>query len=383
MPIDFKPRDYQRSIIEFMVANERANIWAGMGTGKGSAALTALQGISLIADPFPVLVLGPLRVAAGVWPSEVAKWSHLIGLSIASWAGTRDFTGRVSADICTVNYDNIEALVEHLGDAWPFKTVIADESSRLQGFRVTQGTKRAQSLGRVAHKRVKRFYNLTGTPASNGLHGVWGQQWFLDGGARLGRSFSAFENRWFATKRRPGQKFGGEIVLVEGAQAEIESRLRDCTITVRASDYMDLPPLIENVIEVDLPPAARRHYRELERELFTKLADGTEVEAFNAAALTQKVLQAANGALYVDDKGSWRMIHDAKLEALASVIEEAGGAPVLCSYQFKSDLARILKAFPKAVELRSQVAIDAFSRGEIQLGVGHPASMGHGVDGLQ
>ncbi len=371
--------------MQFIADHERCNIWAGMGTGKTVSTLTALQGLSLVDDPFPALVLAPLRVATSTWPSEVEKWGHLNRLRV------RAATGSVSqrthlvhghlADVVTINYDLLPWLVEHLGPLWPFKTVVADESTRLKSFRVKQGGKRAQALGKVAHKHVKRWVSLTGTPAPNGIIDLWGQQWFIDGGQRLGRSFSAFEDRWFRIKRAPGQQYGGEISLMEGAQAEIEQRLSDCTLTVRASDFLDLPPLIENVIEVDLPPTAMRHYRELQKEMFTVLAGGHEVEAFNAAAKTMKCLQAANGALYVDDQGSWKELHDAKIEALKSVVEEAAGAPVLVAYHFKSDLARLQRAFPQGRQLDADPhTVQAWNAGTVPVLFAHPASAGHGLN---
>ncbi len=361
----------------------RSNIWAGMGTGKTCSILTALQGLALVEDDvFPALVLAPLRVAASTWPDEVAKWKHLSGLTIASWAGTREFPSRATTDIVTVNYDNVRELVEHFGGAWPFRTVIADESTRLKGFRLKQGGKRAQALGKVAHKHVRRWLCLTGTPSPNGLVDLWGQAWFLDEGHRLGRSYSAFESRWFAWKRRDTKdQYAKDMVLVDGAQKQIEDKLRDLTITVRASDFLDLPPLIENVIEVELPPTARRHYRELEREMFTTLATGEEIEAFNAASKTIKCLQAANGALYTDDQGTWKELHDAKIEALQSVVEEAAGAPVLVAYHFKSDLARLQRAFPAGRALDSDPrTIAEWNAGRIPILFAHPASAGHGLN---
>jgi SNF2 family DNA or RNA helicase len=165
------------------------------------------------------------------------------------------------------------------------------------------------------------------------------------------------------------------------AQEQIEAALADCTITVRAQDYLDLPPLVENVIEVDLPPGARRHYRELEREMFTVLAGGHEVEAFNAAAKTMKCLQAANGALYVDDQGQWKELHDAKIEALKSVVEEAAGAPVLVAYHFKSDLARLQRAFPQGRALDADPrTVAAWNAGRVPVLFAHPASAGHGLN---
>ena len=377
----FKPRDYQQAVIGFIQGHERCNVWAGMGTGKSVSTLTALQGLAMVEDPFPALVIAPLRVASSTWPGEVEKWAHLQGMGIRSIAGSSRFDSGVR-DIETVNYDNLSALVDHWGDRWPYRTVVADESTRLKSFRVRQGGKRAQALGKVAHKYVRRWVSLTGTPAPNGVLDLWGQQWFVDAGERLGRSFSAFENRWFKTERRPGQQYGGLVSLMPGAQEEIEQRLADCTITVRAADFLDLPPLIENVIEVDLPPTARRHYRELEREMFTVLAGGDEVEVFNAAAKTMKCLQAANGALYVGESGTeYKEIHDAKIEALRSVVEEAAGAPVLVAYHFKSDLARLQRAFPQGRHLDSQPAtVLAWNAGQIPVLFAHPASAGHGLN---
>lgn len=383
----FTPRDYQRAIMAHISAHERCNVWAKMGTGKTASTLAALDGLTLASDPFPALVLAPLRVATSTWPDEVSKWAQLKGLRIAAATGSTSQRSHIvharHADIVTINYDKLPWLVDHLGPLWPFRTVIADEATRLKSFRLKQGGVRAQALGKVAHKRVRRWVNLTGTPAPNGLRDLWGQQWFIDEGVRLGRTFGAFESRWFNSKRVGASQFARELVPTESAQRQIEEALADCTITIRASDYLDLPPLVENVIPVELPPTARRHYRELEKEMFTTLAGGHEVEAFNAAALTQKCLQCANGAIYTGDAGEWQELHDAKLEALASIVEEGAGSPVLCAYQFKSDLARILKRFPFAVELKSERQLQAFREGQILLGVGHPASMGHGVDGLQ
>lgn len=372
-------RDYQRAIVGHMLAHDRCNIWAGMGTGKTVSTLTALQGLAMVEDPFPALVLAPLRVASSTWPTEVRKWAHLEGLRLSDWSGTRTFD-QAPADIVAVNYDNAAHLVEAFPD-FPFRTVVADEATRLKSFRARQGGKRAQALGKVAHKHTRRWVNLTGTPAPNGFLDLWGQQWFIDAGARLGRSFSAFEDRWFRIKRAPGQQYGGTVELLQGAQAEIESRLADCTLTVRAADFLDLPPLIENTIEVELPATARRHYRELEREMFTVLAGGAEIEAFNAAGRTMKCLQAANGALYTDEQGTWKELHDAKLDALASVVEEAAGAPVLVAYHFKSDLARLQRAFPQGRALDADPrTIEAWNLGRLPLLFVHPQSAGHGLN---
>lgn len=385
MPAEFKPRDYQRAIVGHMLDHERCNIWAGMGTGKTVSTLTAMQGLAMVTDPFPALILAPLRVASSTWPGEIEKWAHLNRLRLATATGTLSQRTHLvhghMADVVTINYDKLVWLVEHLGPLWPFKTVIADEATRLKSFRIKQGGKRAQALGRVAHKHVRRWVNLTGTPAPNGLLDLWGQQWFVDAGQRLGRSFSAFQDRWFITKRPPGQQFGGTVVPMPGAEDEIHRRLADCTLTVRAGDFLDLPPLVENVIEIELPPTARRHYRELEREMFTVLAGGHEIEAVSAAALSMKCLQLANGALYTGEDGDWKEAHDEKLRALESVVEETAGAPILVAYHFKSDLARLLQRFPfaRALDKKPQT-IDDWNAGRIPMLLAHPASAGHGLN---
>lgn len=389
----YTPRSYHDAIIEHIVTRPRCNVWAGMGTGKTGATLTALNFLyNGMGETAPTLVLAPLRVAQSTWPDEAAKWDHLAGLPLVSVTGTaeerRAALKRDAAVYCT-NYDNIGWLVEHLGDRWPFKTVVADEATRLKNFRITQGGKRAAFLGSVAHTHVERWINLTGTPAPNGLIDLWGQSWFLDEGKRLGRSFSAFEARWFAWKRRNTKdQYAKDRVLTDGAQKQIEGALRDLTITVRASDFLDLPPLIENVIEVDMPASARRHYNELQKELFTKL-EGGEVEAFNAASLTMKCLQCANGAIYLDPERYPPVngeqvaieVHDAKIEALESVVEEAAGAPILVAYHFKSDLARLQRAFPQGRHLDAEPGtIQAWNAGQIPLLFAHPASAGHGLN---
>jgi hypothetical protein len=305
---EFKPRDYQGAIMRFIAEHERCNVWSGMGTGKSVSTLTILQGLALVEDPFPALVLAPLRVAQSTWPDEAQKWAHLNGLNIGAACGDAPFRRGVlrrRPDIVTTNYDNLPWLAEEVKDSWPFRTVVADEATRLKSFRVLQGGIRARALGRVAHKHVRRWVNLTGSPAPNGLLDLWGQQWFIDAGVRLGRSFGAYQNRWFKTQRAPGQAFGGVTTPLPGAEDEIYRLLADCTITVRAADYLDLPPLIENVIEVNMPAKAKALYKELEREMFLKLDTGAEVEAFNAASLTMKCI--AEGTEVLTQRG-WAAI---------------------------------------------------------------------------
>ena len=374
----FTPRPYQTMIRDHILDNPRCAIWAGMGMGKTTSTLNAIDAV-LLADDAPVLVLAPLRVARSTWPEEAQKWRHLQGLGVMPIVGSeaeRRAALRMPAQVYATNYEQLPWLVEHWGERWPYRTVVADESTKLKSFRLRQGGARAQALGRVAHTRIKRFVELTGTPSPNGLADLWGQAWFLDAGQRLGRTYQAFSDRWF----RPHPNGFGSIALPH-AQEEIQDRLRDLCLTVDAKDWFDLREPIVNNIYVDLPIKARKHYAEMEKQMFTQL-DEHEVEAFGAAARTVKCLQIANGAAYVGDNNTeWKELHDAKLQALESIVEEAAGAPVLVAYHFKSDLARLLKAFPQGRQLdQDPQTIRDWNAGRIPVLFAHPASAGHGLN---
>ena len=373
----FTPRPYQTMIRDHILDTGRCAIWAGMGMGKTSSTLNALDALAL-ADDAPTLVLAPLRVARSTWPEEAAKWSHLVGLQVVPVVGTeaeRRMAARIDAPVHTTNYEQLPWLVEHWGDRWPYRTVVADEATKLKGFRLRQGTERARALGRVAHSKVKRFVGLTGTPSPNGLSDLWGQMWFVDAGQRLGRTYDAFKQRWF----RPDPS-GYGIQALPHAQAEIQRVLSDVCLTVDAADWFDLKEPIVNNIFVDLPMKARKHYIEMEKAMFTEL-DGHELEAFGAAARTLKCLQIANGAAYVGEGNTeWKELHDAKLQALESVLEETQ-APVLVAYHFKSDLARLQRAFPQGRQLDADPqTIRDWNAGKIPVLFAHPASAGHGLN---
>jgi SNF2 family DNA or RNA helicase len=380
MAIDFIPRPYQESIMDWALDKSRPGIWAGMGMGKTISTLTALDILELV-EPGPTLVLAPLRVASSTWPDEAKKWNHLRNIEVSAVVGTPDERRaalRRPASVYTTNYDNLVWLVEHYGDKWPFTKVVADESTKLKSFRLRQGGKRAQALARVAHTKVKRFIELTGTPSPNGLQDLWGQAWFLDRGTRLGRSFDAFKNRWFQAV--PGGDGYQQIKPLPFAQVQIEDLLRDLCISLDARDYFDINEPIVNVIRVELPAKARRIYQDMEREMFMQIGEH-EVEAFTAASRTIKCLQLANGAAYVDDAGTYSEVHDVKLQALESIIAEAAGAPVLVAYHFKSDLSRLLRSFPQGRALdKDPQTIRDWNAGRIPVLFAHPASAGHGLN---
>jgi hypothetical protein len=377
----FTLRAPQIPMVDWMAENKRCSLYAGMGIGKSSAALFALDMLKLQGQiDAPTLVIGPMRVARDTWPEEVAKWEPFKDLRIVSLADTsmqRLAALKRKADIYTISYELTPWLVEHFMEKWPFRQVIADESDRLKGFRMKKGGRRAHALGRIAHNLTDRWVNLTGTPSPNGLKDLWGQQWYIDRGARLGRTYSAFMDRWF---KPTWSGFGVEPM--PHAEKEIHAALADCCLTIDPKDYFDLKDPIVTEIKVTLPPAARKIYKQLEKELFAELGDLNHVEVFNAAALTNKCLQLANGAVYTQHP-AWVAVHDEKIEAVRSVLAEAGGAPVLLAYQFKSDVARLKQAFPRAVELSTDAGMKAFRSGNAEIGLAHPKSLGHGIDGLQ
>lgn len=378
--IEFKPRDYQQIALDHILEHKRSALYASMGMGKSVTCLTAISTMQLI-DPRPTLILAPKRVAATTWVDEAAKWSHLKDVSVVPILGSKQERLKAlntPASAHTMNYENLPWLVEHLGDRWPFKTVIADESTRLKSYRSRGGSKRARALAKVAHKHVDNFIELTGTPSPNGLIDLWGQLYFLDAGERLGRTFGAFQDRWFKSVQVGAQRFAVRLEPHTFAQEQIQALICDICLTLDAYDYFDIDEPIVNDIYVELPSKARALYEQMEKEMFFEL-NGDEVEAMNAAAKTLKCLQLANGAVY-DANGDWQEVHDAKLEALESIIEEAAGMPILVAYHFKSDLARLQKAFKqgRVLDDNPQTVRD-WNAGKIPLLFLHPASAGHGL----
>ncbi len=381
----FIPRPYQQQALDHLLDVPRGALWAGMGMGKTVSVLTALDTLFLAGESAPALVCAPLRVAKSVWPAEANKWKHLAGIKVRSIVGTAGDRKAAlrdgDANVFTINYENLPWLLDQ--NHWPFATMIADESTKLKGFRLRQGTQRAHALGRVAHTKVKRFIELTGTPAPNGLIDLWGQAWFLDAGQRLGRTFAAFQQRWFQSV--PATDGYTQLRPLPHAREQIEERLRDLCLTLDPRDYFDLKAPIHTVVQVDLPVKVRRTYDRFKRELFMQL-DSHDIEAFNAASRTMKCLQLCNGAVYKqDDDGTdsapWVTVHDAKLDALEDIIEEAAGMPVLVAYQFKSDLARLREAFPRGRWLDANPQTEAdWNEGRIPVLFAHPKSAGHGLN---
>ena len=373
-------RPHQQRMLEWVAARPRCALWAKPGTGKTAVGLAYLDLVrNVLGDTRPALVVAPLRVARDVWGDEARRWPDTAAWRVVPVVGSaieRAAALAAPCEIHTINYENLPWLLRELAGAWPYGTVIADEATKLKSFRTRRGGVRAKALGKIA-QRTDRWVNLTGTPASNGLQDVWGQTWFLDFGARLGRNYSNFQSRFFALPPHAGRF--AQHVPRDNADAQIRTLLADLCLSVEL-EHLPQPQIVD--VPVRMPDAARALYKTLERDMFAALPDGEEIESPSAAALTVKCLQLANGAVYTDHSGTWSRVHDAKLDALADLSEELQ-APLLVAYHFKSDLSRLTTRFPDAADLSTPNGMAKFKAGDCALGFGHPASMGHGVDGLQ
>jgi len=372
-------RPCQPPMIDHMTINKRCAVYAGVGLGKTSAVMKTLDDTSVVEDVYPALVCSTLRVARDTWIDEANKWEDFKHLRVAAAIGdpaTRKKAINKHCEYYCINYENIPWLVDYMGKSWNFRTIIADESTKLRGFRLTQGTQRSHALADKAFE-ADRFIELSGTPTPKGLQDLWAQIYFLDHGKRLGKSFNAFQQRWFRLK------FDGYgIEPLPGAQEEIMSRIKDICLSVDPADYFDLKkPIVNNVI-VHLPPAALKLYKQMEKDMFLEI-ENNQVEAFNAASKTNKCLQLANGAIYVDDKRNYKEVHNAKIEALEDIVEETGDMPLIVAYNFVSDKERLLKHFKGSIDLSIDKNLKLFKTGKKKLGIAHPASLGHGIDGLQ
>jgi SNF2 family DNA or RNA helicase len=377
-------RPYQTLALQWIQERERSAVWAAPGMGKTVSGLVYLDGLhNLWGEGRPSLVLAPARVARSVWPREAKKWEGL-SLDVRPIIGSpaqREALLREDFPVHVVNYELLPWLRTWWGKRWPYATVIADESTRLKSFRAHGGGRRAAALRGAAFSRVERWINLTGTPAPNGLVDLWGQSWFLDKGERLGATFKAFEERWFNCIR--GQN-PHEIrrIPTPWAEDEIHEKLADLCLTIDPKDWFDLREPICTRVDVDLPAKARIKYDEFQKELFTVLESGAELEAPNVGAKLTRCLQLANGAVYTSREcNQWEVVHDEKLDALESIVEESGGSPLLVVYQFKSDAARLRKRFPQSRILdREPETEDAWNAGKIPMLLVQPQSSGHGLN---
>jgi len=376
----FKPHNYQRYAINYIKTHPMAAVLLDMGLGKTSITLTALN--DLLFDSFEihkVLVIAPLRVARDTWPAEVEKWDHLQNIVCSVVIGTaaeRKAALRAKADIYIVNRENVHWLIEESGMALDFDTIVIDE---LSSFKSSQ-SKRFRALMKLRPK-VKRIVGLTGTPSSNGLMDLWAEFKLLDMGTRLGRFITQYRTNYFTPDKRNGQVIFSYKPL-PGAEDQIYRKISDMTISMKSGDYLQMPELIASEYAVKLTPEDNERYKQMKQELVLELPSG-EITAANAAALSNKLSQMANGAIYTDDGGT-ATIHDGKLDALEDIIEAASGKPLLVAYWFKHDLARIEKRLSERQipfsRLDSSDSIRRWNNGEFPVALIHPASAGHGLN---
>ena len=398
---EFNPHEYQDLAINFGVQHDRFNLLMSPGMGKTACSIEIMNIRSFVSDSFPALAIGPLRVANSVWNREVNKWAAFKGLRVSKILGTlqeRIAALHTPADIYTIHYGLLTWLHKYLeesGTPWFFKTVIADESTRLKHARPSfrkhpksgkvslyiAGSANAGALARYAVK-TPYWINMTGTYTPNGLQDAWGQQWFIDFGESLGSSYDAYTKRWFYQRRGTS----AEQAVFEPhdhALDEITRRLKPSTISLDAYDWFDVEKPREVDIEIEMPEKHMKAYRKLHREAVLKLENEKVITAVNAGAITNKCMQYASGNIYDEDRVS-HFIHSEKLEALESLQENLNGAPLLVGYHYIPTREAILKRFPKAELLPSgkkqKEVEDRFNAGKIPMLVVHPSSAGHGLD---
>lgn len=376
----YNPHDYQKYAIEYIESHPVSAILLDMGLGKTSIALTAIN--NLLFDSFDahkVLVVAPLRVARDTWPAETEKWDHLTDLIVSVAVGNtaeRVQALKATADIYVINRENLCWLIDESGLPFDFDTVIIDELSSFKNHQA----KRFKSLMKVRPK-VKRMVGLTGTPSSNGLMDLWAEFKLLDMGVRLGRFITAFRSNYFMPDKRNGQIIYSYKPL-PGAEQFIYQKISDITISMKSTDYLKMPELISSEHPVMLSEKEAKRYDELARDLVIELPGG-EVTAANAAALSNKLCQMANGAIYADG-GATQVIHHQKLDALEDIIEAAAGKPILVAYWYKHDYERIVEKLHNTKipfsKLDTAESIRKWNNKEIPVGLIHPASAGHGLN---
>ena len=368
----FVPHDYQTKAIQRIEDQTHIGCFYEMGLGKTVITLTAIQDLINDFAVRKVLVIAPKRVAEDTWSREHQKWDHLKDLRISNVLGDakqRTAALRADADIYVMGRDNTVWMIEN--GYFDFDMVVIDE---LSSFKNPQA-KRFRSLRRVISK-ARRVVGLTGTPSPNGLMDLWAEMYLLDGGKRLGKSLGAYRETFFRPGRRNGYVVYDYIPL-KGAQDEIQRRISDICISMTAEDYLELPERIDNVIPVKLSPEELTMYKQMEKDQLLHLQDETVV-ALSAAAVMNKLLQIANGAVYTAE-GTIARIHQQKLDALDEIIDTTDG-PVLVFYSFRHDLEAIRERFPEARMLSRSEDIDDWNAGKVRILLAHPASVGYGLN---
>lgn len=378
--------DYQLKAVPFLRDRPAAALWLDMGLGKTVITLTALADALLLGQIDKAFIIAPIRVIQSVWRQEAAEWSHTKHLTFSLVHGSvteRLRALRAKADIYLINFENIQWMLEQSRTLPAFPkgemALVIDEASKLKAHR----TKRFKALKRMLPLFNTRW-ELTGTPAPNSYQDIWSQIFILDRGRRFGDRFDLFRDEFFRKQDYNGYHYG----IRQGAQRRIERAIAPIVLRMDARDVKkELPAVVRNDLMLDIPPAVMAQYKKLEKEMFLKLDEEHHVQADFAAALTAKLWQFANGALY-DTEKDWHAVHDAKLNALEEILDEAQGQQVLIAYWFKSDLARLRAKFGKDIAVFSEAKdpaalIRQWREGKVRRLFIHPASGGHGIDGLQ
>lgn len=365
---------YQEYSVQWILDHPYAGLFLDMGLGKTLTTLTAVSDLLTVGEIEDVLVIAPLKVAEKTWSDEIEKWDHLKHIRYSKILGSpkqREAALKQKADVYLINRENVTWLVEYFKTKWPFKTVVIDELSSFKA----PSSKRFKALKKVRPK-INRMIGLTGTPAPNNLMDLWSQMYLLDQGERLGRTLTAYRNHYF----RP-DKMNGHIVysyqLLPGAEESIYQKIEDICISMKAKDYLNLPSRVDSVIEVELTPSEMQMYQRFERDYVLDMQED-EITAANAAVLSNKLLQLANGAIYNEFHDIYH-IHDAKLTALKNIVEDSQGQPLLVFYNFQHDLDRLQAHFPEA-EILSTDNMDRWNEGKIPMLLAHPQSAGHGLN---
>ena len=375
----FVPHNYQQYAIDTLIDNPISGLFLDMGLGKTVITLTAIQEIkNNCFDANKILVIAPLRVAKLTWKHELEKWEHLKGLTISKVLGNKKerlAALDAEADIYIVNRENTVWLVEHYGRFWPFDMVVIDELSSFKSNKAA----RFKALRKV-RPLIKRIVGLTGTPTPNGLIDLWPQLYLLDRGERLGKTITGYRDKYFTAGQKNWQT--GVVYnynLKAGAEDKIYKEIDDICVSMKAEDYLEVPELMEITIDVELEDKDYKKYKQFERDLLLPLSESEDVEAMSAVALSNKLLQMANGAIYGEERQVHK-IHDEKIKALEEIIEAANGKPVIVYYNYKHDLARIKEHFKDVRTLDTDEGINDWNSGKIPILLLHPASAGHGLN---
>lgn len=373
----YEPHDYQRHTTQFIIDHPEAAILLGMGMGKTISTLTAIEALKYdYFDIDRVLVIAPVRVARDTWPAEIEKWDHLADLTVSPIIGTakqREVATDRDADIYTIGRENVPWLVKHHGSRWPYDMVVIDE---LSSFKNPQA-KRFKALKKVRPK-INRIVGLTGTPAPNSLLDIWAPFRLIDNGQRLGKFITHYRDQYFLPDKRNGQVIYSWRIR-PGADQAIYDNIADITVSMKTTDYLTLPEVTRQHIEVTLAPKEQKMIDTLKRDLVLELGADT-IDAENAATLSLKLQQLAGGAIYNEDGTGVIVVHDQKLRALSELVDQADGNTILVAYWFKHDRDRILSTIPNARVLDTKQDFQDWNAGKVPVGLIHPASAGHGLN---